>query len=358
MVDTMKKNKIIIGLVAFGCISIWYFLGSKQNSDNELDTAIKTAHLLNQVDDKDSSQEIIQEDTQESKKPMPTSFDQSIVESAKIIATKYEQTLKFPPYSQPLSLNDFSLLNPNYFEPVTMITQDSNVKISMVLEKYHFVAPEAIMVLVKGNDIHGVKLKVQDADTRKLLSSQSMQSSQDEYLAQIKGSSDYPANLQITALVNVNGDEIPLVAQINYNQKSATIIGGAKPFVENADLVFPIDIQVEKAGLYRVRANLFSCAQPIASLVSEIKLEVGQKQALLRAHHSVLPSTSEFELATFTIEKRSTHPAEPSRFGNSEVEKLGFDGVDLSGIERTDYLPNETEKKRLAFLKSMSNKGQ
>jgi hypothetical protein len=354
MVDTMKKIKIIIGLVTFGCISIWYFWGSKQNSDHELHTATKTAHVLNQVEELESSKEIIKEATQESKKPMPTSFDQSIVESAKIIATKYEQTLKFPPYSQPLSLNDFSLLNPNYFEPVTMITQDSNVKISMVLEKYHFVAPEAIKVLVKGNDIYGVKLKVQDADTRKLLSSQSMQSSQDEYLAQIKGSSDYPANLQITALVNVNGDEIPLVAQINYNQSSATIIGGTKPFVENTDLVFPIDIKVDRAGLYRVRANLFSGNQPIASLVSETKLEVGHKQALLRAHHSVLPNTSEFELVTFNIEKRSTHPAEPSRFGKSEVEKLVFENVDLTDIERTDYQPNETEKKRLAFLKSMA----
>lgn len=354
MVDTMKKIKIIIGLVTFGCISIWYLWGSKQNSDHELHTAIKTAHVLNQVEELESSQEIIKE----AKKPMPTSFDQSIVESAKIIATKYEQTLKFPPYSQPLSLNDFSLLNPNYFEPVTMVTQDSSVKISMVLEKYHFVAPEAIRVQVMGSDIYGVKLKVQDADTRKTLSNNTMQFSQDGYVTQIKGSSDYPVNLQITALANVNGDEIPLVAQINYTQKSATIIGGAKPFVEIADLVFPIDIKVDRAGLYRVRANLFSGAQPIASLVSETKLEVGQKQALLRAHHSVLPSTSEFELATFTIEKRSTHPAEPSRFGNSEVEKLVFDGVDLSGIERIDYLPNETEKKRLAFLKSMSNKGQ
>jgi len=357
MVDTMKKIKIIIGLVTFGCISIWYFWGSKQNSDNELHITIKTAHVLNQVEELESSQEIIKEDTQESKKPMATSFDQSIVESAKIIATKYEQTLKFPPYSQPLSLNDFSLLNPNYFEPVTMVTQDSNLKISMVLEKYHFVAPENIKVLVRGSDIYGVKLKVQDADTRKTLSNHTMQFSQDGYVTQIKGSSNYPVNLQITALANVNGDEIPLVAQINYTQKSATIIGGAKPFVENADLVFPIDIKVDRAGLYRVRANLFSGAQPIASLVSETKLEVGQKQALLRAHYSVLPSTSEFELATFTIEKRSTHPAEPSRFGNSEVEKLVFENVDLSGIETTDYLPNETEKKRLAFLKSMSNKG-
>ncbi|MFY8297215.1 hypothetical protein AAEU28_00205 [Pseudoalteromonas sp. SS15] len=350
----MKKNKIVIGLVAIGCISIWYFLGSKQKSDNELDTVIKAAHVLNQVDDKESSQKIIQEITQEGKKPQPTSFDQSIIESAKIIANKYEQTLKFPPYSQPLSLNDFSLLNPNYFEPVTMITQDSNVKISMMLNKYHFVAPEAIKVLVKGSDIYGVKLKVQDAETRKTLSNHTMQFSEDGYLAQIKGNSDYPANLQITALVNVNGDEIPIVAQINYNQKSAAIIGGAKPFVEIADLVFPIDIKVERGGLYRVRANLFSGGQPIASLVSETKLDVGQKQALLRAHQSILPNASEFELSTFIIEKRSTHPAEPSRFGNSEIEKLIFDGVDLSGIEKTDYQPNETEKKRLTFLKGMT----
>lgn len=352
MVDTMKKNKIIIGLIISGCISLWYFSDSKPNNVYEL----HTEHVLNQVDEMKSSKEIIKEATQESKKPMPTSFDESVVDSAKIIAAKYEQTLKFPPYSQPLSLNNFSLLNPNYFEPVTMVTQDSNVKISMVLEKYHFVAPEAIKVHVMGSDIYGVKLKVQDADTRKTLSNHTMQFSQDGYVTQIKGSSDYPVNLQITALANVNGDEIPLVAQINYNQESATIIGGAKPFVEYADLVFPIDIQVEKTGLYRVRANLFSGGQPIAFLVSETELELGQKQALLRAHQSVLPNTSEFELETFTIEKRSTHPAESPRFGNSEIEKLVFDGVDLSGIERTDYLPNETEKKRLAFLRSMKDK--
>ncbi|WP_390445059.1 hypothetical protein [Pseudoalteromonas sp. MTN2-4] len=347
----MQKNKIVVGLVAISCISIWYFLGSKQNIVNQSHKSIKAANVINQVDEMESSQETIPE----TNKPMPTSFDQSVAESAKIIAIKYEQTIKFPPYSQPLSLNDFSLLNPNYFEPVTMVTQDNNAKISMVLEKYHFVAPEVIKVLIKGSNIYGVKLKVQDADTRKTLSNHTMQSSEDGYLAQIKGNSDYPANLQITALVNVNGDEIPLVAQINYNQKSAAIIGGSKPFVENADLVFPIDIKVERAGLYRVRANLFSGGQPIASLVSEAKLEVGQKQALLRAHQSVLPNTSEFELATFTIEKRSTHPAELSRFGNSEIEKLVFDDVDLSGINKTHYQPNENERKRLMFLKGMAN---
>lgn len=344
----MKKRNVAVGAVIFAVIGILLFIDvteikeSGQLTQSKLENVKRPSVTINETLEQ-----------QEVQKTIPISFNQSIQESAQIVAHKYEQTLKFPPYSQPLSLNDFSLINPNYFEPVTMVTQDSNVQISMVLDKYHFVAPEAIKVQVIGSDIYGVKLKVQDADTRKTLSSHTMQFSQDRYVAQIKGSLEYPANLQITALANVNGDEIPLVAQINYNQKSATIIGGAKPFVENADLVFPIKIQVEKAGLYRVRANLFSGLQPIASLVSETKLEVGQKQALLRAHHSVLPSASEFELATFTIEKRSTHPAEPSRFGNAEIEKLVFENVDLSGLERSNYQPKEIEKKRLAFLKSM-----
>ncbi|TLX46484.1 hypothetical protein C1E24_14060 [Pseudoalteromonas phenolica] len=349
----MQKNKIVVGLVAISCISIWYFLGSKQNIVNRSHTAIKTANVINQVDEMESSQETIPE----TNKPMPTSFDQSVVESAKIIATKYEQTLKFPPYSHPLSLNDFSLLNPNYFEPVTMVTQDNNVKISMVLNKYHFVAPETIKVLVKGSDIYGVKLKVQNADTRKTLSSYTMQHSQDGYITKIRGDSEYPTNLQITALANVNGDEIPLVAQINYNQKSATIIGGSQPYVEEADLVFPIDINVEESGLYRVRANLFSAGKPLASLVTETRLASGNKQAMLKAHQSVLSNSSQYELTTFTIEKRSTHPAEPSRFGKSEIQKLIFQSIDITTIERTAYVPSENEKKRLSFLKNMTNKG-
>jgi len=345
----MKKRYVAADVVIVAVIGVLFFIEEPEITESAV---LSPSQLENEQRLSVTINEI--KEQRKVPKPTPTSFNQSIQESAHIVAHKYEQTLKFPPYSQPLSLNDFSLLNPNYFEPVTMVTQDSHVKISMVLEKYHFVAPEAIKVKVMGSDIYGVKLKVQDVDTRKTLSKHTMQFSQDGYVTQIKGNSDYPANLQITALVNVNGDEIPLVAQINYNQTSATIIGGAKPFVENADLVFPIDIKVDRAGLYRVRANLLSGAQPIASLVSETKLEAGQKQAFLRAHYSVLPSTSEFELVTFTIEKRSTHPAEPSRFGNSEVEKLVFENVDLTDIERTDYQPNEVEKKRLAFLKSMT----
>jgi len=351
MVDTMKKSKIIILTVAFGCMSVWYFLASEQPLDIEVQTEVKTSTINNQIEQVGSSQEISQQAIQ----PKPESFEQSVTDSAKIIAINYEQTLNYPPYSQPLSLNDFSLLNPNYFEPVTMVTQNSNVKISMVLEKYHFVAPEAIKVKVIGSDIYGVKLKIQNSDTRKTISTATMQGSQDGYVKEINGSNDYPANLQITALANVNGDEIPLVAQINYNQKSATIIGGGEPFVENADLVFPIYLKVEKAGLYRVRANLFSGNQPIANLVSEKKLEMGQKEVLLRAHQSVLPNSNEFELATFTIEKRSTHPAEPSRFGNSKITKLTFSDVDLAGMANTAYEPNQTEKKRLAFLKGMAD---
>ncbi|ALO41963.1 hypothetical protein PP2015_1459 [Pseudoalteromonas phenolica] len=350
MVDTMKKNKIIIGLVIFGCISIWYFSGSIQNNVNEKNTELKTAHIPNQDESVSSTQEF----EKKTEKPTPISFEQPVVDSAKIIAIKYKQSLNYPPYSQPLSLNDFSLLNPNYFEPITMVTQDSNVTISMALEKYHFVAPEPIKVRVSGAEIYAAKIKVQDTDTRKTISNSTMQYSEGGYVAEIKGDSDYPIDLQITVLANVNGDDIPLVAQVKYNQKSAIVTGVKEPYVDGSDLAFPVSVKVEKAGLYRLRANLFSAQQPIASLVSQARLETGQKQIILKAHQSIVPNVDSFELSTFTIEKRSTHPSEPSRFGSSAIDTLSFENVDTSSLNRTAYVPSDNEKKRLSFLQNLA----
>ena len=344
----MNKLKLVSASVIIICIGVVYFLPDEPKIKNEAMTTKK-------IEKKPVSLSPISHQTSNVASPQPVSFKQTIHESAALIADDYARSIAFPEYSQPLSLNDFSILNPNHFEPVSMITQNNSIKVNLALNKYHYVEPESISVKVYGTDIFSVKLKVQDADSRETLLQSTMSRSNDIYSTDIKGSSEFPSNLQITAIANVNGDEIPLVAQITYAQKSATITGGKEPFVESSDLVFPVELSVEKPGLYRIRANLFNGEHPIALLTEETKLSKGTVTAYLRAHHSVLPNVSSLELKTFIVEKRSTHPTKPAQFGNSIVDELIFDNIDLSSIDRTNHEMSENEKKRLKFLQTMAN---
>ncbi|WP_141685331.1 hypothetical protein [Pseudoalteromonas luteoviolacea] len=275
--------------------------------------------------------------------------------AAQNIAIGYRESLKFAPYSQPLTVNDEDRLNPNKFIPVSTPLFGEEASISLSLNKFRFIKPEPVEVWVEGEGIQKAQIQVGLVGEKKTIHSVEMQVIGGR--AQTKlGAKQLPlGDISIKAIADVSGEEVILVAHAKYMQPSARLRGVASTRIEQSDLVISLQMDVEEAGIYRVRANLYDGELPLAHLVGKRKLGEGGEIITLRAHQSVIPkSATALGLKTFVIERMSSVPGEGTRYGTSDISVAALLDVDISKLDRTPYAPSEKELASLAFLEQLA----
>ncbi|NOU50970.1 hypothetical protein HG263_10545 [Pseudoalteromonas sp. JBTF-M23] len=279
-------------------------------------------------------------------------------EAAQHVATQYEDTLKYPPYSQPLSVNDEDRLKPNYFYPVSSVIEGHEQPLSIKLTKYRHVYPEDIAVAVSGPELKQVDLKLLDVDTQQQLAS--IRLLQGPFEARFKGSKSLPRNVQIVAMAKLDNKDVPLVAQFQYMQPSAKVVSVEQVYARGDNMVIDVRLQVTNPGTYRLRANLFTDSNlPLAHLVSKQKLSKGLQTLTLRAHWSVLrPQVTQMRLAGFTLERMSPSPAEPSMYGTSEIQSYDIIDFSYDSLQQLPYQASAKEKQSLEFLRQLAKSGE
>ncbi|WP_192509572.1 hypothetical protein [Pseudoalteromonas aurantia] len=283
-----------------------------------------------------------------------------LAQAAQNIVPMYAHTLTFPPYSQPLSHNDFTLLNPNHFYPIKMPTNDTGSEISLALSKYRYHPPETIEYLLTG-DITTAQIIISEQASSTVLSQVQVTPVNGVYSGKIAGKSNWPASLSLTVKAQTPEDKVNLVANFQYQAPSATLVKVHPPYTKHADMVFDLTLDVHQKGIYRVRANLLDQDNnPISHLVSKARLKDGLQTIKLAAHQSVFfqqssaSTATQFILTQFVIEKMSSLPGEKAQFGDSKVKQYDINDFYIDGLDRQDYQPSAHEKQKLAFLKSLA----
>ncbi|MCG7537037.1 hypothetical protein [Pseudoalteromonas sp. OOF1S-7] len=280
----------------------------------------------------------------------------AMTEAAAQVAELYAQQLHYAPYSQPLTLEDADRLTPNHFYPVTMPTQNIEEVLTLKVSQYRFVYPEPIELRLTGSDIYGATVFVSEVEGNKTLITQSLTEQGGSYIANIPAKKDFPRELQLTVRAHVRGDEIPLVAHVQYMKPSAELLNLEQARVEKSDLLIDARLKVQEAGIYRIRANLFALEQPLSHVVARKRLSEGVQTVPLKIHQSVLPSqATDLKLTTFVVERMSGSPQEKARFGRSNVDSYSLEAVDLSDLKRQPYTPSAQEQQKLAFLKQLGS---
>ncbi|MBD1581637.1 hypothetical protein [Pseudoalteromonas sp. S16_S37] len=279
-------------------------------------------------------------------------------EAAQHVATQYEQALKYPPYSQPLSVHDEDRLKPNYFYPVSSVIEGSEQPLSIKLTKYRHVYPEDIVVEVTGPNLKQVDLQLLDVDTKRQYASTRML--QSPFETSFKGSKELPRNVQIIAMAKLDNKEIPLVAQFQYMQPSAKVISVDSVYARADNMLIDVSLQVTNPGIYRLRANLFTDSNlPLAHLVSKKKLSKGLQTLTLQAHWSVLnPQATQMRLSGFTVERMSPSPTEPSIYGTSDIKSYDITDFSYDSLQQLPYQVSAKEKQSLEFLRQLAKSGE
>ncbi|ESP91172.1 MULTISPECIES: hypothetical protein [Pseudoalteromonas] len=280
----------------------------------------------------------------------------STQKAAKVIASNYRETLRYAPYSQPLSIHDIDRLEPNRFVPVTVPNSDLSGTIALALNKYRFTYPEPIELQLTGEGISRAKVIVSLVDEKnKILFEKGLSVSQGQANTKLPAKEAFNGDIQLKVIADVGGDPITIVAQAKYVQPSAKLVGLKYMDVQGSDLIIALELEVEDAGIYRVRANLFDGGTPLAHLVTKSKLANGKQEIALKAHQSVLPDLSnDLKLMTFIVERMSSVPGERTRYGESLITEISLHAADLSDLKREPYKPSDKERASLQFLEGMA----
>ncbi|GGW59112.1 hypothetical protein [Alishewanella tabrizica] len=273
------------------------------------------------------------------------------------IAQAYAEELRYPPYSRPLSAADHHLLTPNEYA-VQTIPLEGGASAAIVLTQYRFIYPDEIptALLLTGIQASEVVLSLFAENTGELLTEIPMEADTEGYQVTVAANTTWQGPLKLAIRFTANGQQQQLHTGIEYQQPTAKIVGVNDGFAEGSDLVIPVQLDVSKAGHYRLRANLFSeQGEPIAHLVATTYLNTGNATLPLRAFKAVLAGhEGPYRLNTFVLERRSGSPGELSLFGSSEQAEYPVEFYGLNQLSDAPWQPDEQELLRLQFLNELA----
>ncbi|WP_082664318.1 hypothetical protein [Pseudoalteromonas sp. 10-33] len=348
----IKKTFVVISIMAVFALLVW-----PSQEEIEADVSVVKVKQPANVEHKSNLQKSTANLPGKSpqKHKVATDYNSNLAKAAEQVAIQYESALKYPPYSQPLSEFDEDRLKPNQFYPVESPIDDKGNAVTISLSKYRFVYPEKITLKVSAGGLKNVIVELANTDTKEIVTTYKSNAREGEANVIFKAEEDYPRNLQIFVEANVDGKQIPVVAQIQYMPPSATLLGFESAYPQNENMLIPANLKVTKKGLYRLRANLFSGDTPLAHLVSKQRLSKGSQTIDLKAHWSILPQgMADMRLSGFVIERMSPSPGERNSFGNSEVSHFDINDFPYDSLQQLPYQPNEQEKLSLEFLKGLA----
>jgi hypothetical protein len=301
--------------------------------------------------------------------PKSEQLPQSMQQSFSLVASAYADELRVPEYVRPLTLADSQLLAPNQFI-AQQIPLEGGASVSIEADKYRFSAPEPVVVrlMTQGIELSQVQVLLKNELNGEMLVSESLSGHDGAYVATLPSEKHWDGPLIVEFQFSSQGQLQSVQTGIEYSQPVATITGLKSVFARDSDMVIPVQIKVELAGSYRLRANLLTASgQPLAQLTASAELATGSQTLELKAHKMVLQrmtaaeSTSgkteqpdHYLLTTFQLERRSPSPFEPTRYGQSV--KPEFDLGDFDPAQLTDALPEPSAEdlQRLEFLQKMA----
>ncbi|MBV2129177.1 hypothetical protein [Arsukibacterium indicum] len=289
-----------------------------------------------------------------------------IAESFKLMASAYASELEYPGYSRPLNPDDSHLLNPNNYVP-QQVPLEGGASAAIVLPRYRFSYPQPIPVTlqVSGLTVHSVSVQLHSEQNSKLLAAEAMQNSAGQgdsqsaeqyWQVELSPEDDWDGPLEVSVTFTADGREQTLKTGFLYSHPVATITGVGSTRGVGSDMLIPVKLNVEQAGYYRLRANLFTeKRQPLAILTGTEKLAEGDAELTLRAYKAVLrQQEGPYILSSFVLERRPAIPGELTRYGDSEQSEYSLEFFSLSQLTDEPWQASAEERQRLQFLQQMA----
>lgn len=342
----MQKSRVVrvLLVIALGALLAWWFVGPRQFDAPVVSTSTQPTHEARPSSD---ALPVVHSSDAE---PAPLPVDALPLPEEDDAATQYAAELRYPSYSQPYR-QPLHPADETQYTAVAVEQQDGS-QWSLALQKYRFYQPEALVFTLSyptDLPLAQLKLEVLSQGQERLLAQTSVAATTGTQLWQLSAGIDWPEELVLRVS---SGSGHSIRAPFEWVRPVATITQVQQASVQGEDLEIPLQLKTSETGLYQIQGLLMANGAVIARLVETQTLRQGSVRAVLKAHGSVLPTTTQaLTVTALRLQRMSPAPDVPPRFGNSAIAEAGIGEFGQSDVSFQPYQPSAEEQQRLQFLR-------
>lgn len=299
-----------------------------------------------------------------SKQPTPQ-VDTKILEKElgqqmAVLASHYQQNIRFPHYSTPIDSGQTDLLEPLKVIPVGLnLGTDVDSSAQLTPESFTFKHGDVIKVsLSSSGRIQPTQVSIELVENNKTLSRFSVTEQDGVYLGTLDSKDKgWPVDVHIKASFYFGEHgRLALLSPIKFSPDNGTILSASTAYVDGVNLSIPVQLNIKEPGRYRLSANFFDKNHnPIAHLSAKQNLNKGNNTWILQVHSEVLRAANNpgpYILDTWTLTKLPERPGIRTSFGDSRISEVAVEGFALSLYDTTPW-SDPQDKARLEFLQKL-----
>ncbi len=277
------------------------------------------------------------------------------------VADEYQQTIRYPDYSVPLTKAQAEAYQGNRYHPV-VLPLEGDGRFVVTLDKFRFSQGEPILVVasLKGRQVFGQSLSatLETAGERGRVASAELENADPGYYQGTVSSDHTPGEYRLIVEARVDGKPVRHVSSLTIEPDLGSFEGLETAYVSGNDLVIPVRFDPEQSGYYALSAQLYSGEIPLAQLQQETSLGSSSAVIRLKAHGSVLANRDiqgPLQLRHLQIRRLPATPGDRTDYAFGPEEGYEFSPPDLDGLRDQPAMNPESEQ-RAALLRQLADK--
>lgn len=278
------------------------------------------------------------------------------------VAEQYEQNVRFPPWSVPLTAAQALGYRGNHYEPVTLPLPGDG-RFTVTLEKYRFTRGDTILVAaaVQGSQVvdNTLEATLETPESREPVATTRLNEAGSPGYFEGSLAADADAGeYRLIVEARVDGQPVRHASSLTIEPHLGDFGELGAPYISNNNLVMPVEFSPEDTGYYALSAQLWAGQRPIAQLQTEKRMDSTSDTLELRAHGTVLAGrglSGPFHLKHLQIRQLPARPGDRTHYAFGPDEGYTFTPPDLDGLANTPAVNPESEQ-RAALLKQLADK--
>lgn len=276
-------------------------------------------------------------------------------------AEQYEQTVKYPPWSVPLTPAQADAYQGNRYEPVSLPLGD-NGSFTVILDQYRFTKGDPILVAasIEGPQVISDKVTatLESQPDRKQVATAALDRTGNGYFEGTVDSDQSPGEYHLIVEAHIDGKPVRHASTLTIEPDLGDFKGLGTPYVSNNNLVIPLSFTPDHTGYYALSAQLYNGDNPIAQLQEEQQMGTGTHTFKLRAHGTVLANQSlsgQLQLRHIQLRQLPDKPGDRTHYAFGPDDGYRFSPPDLDQLTDTPAANPESEQ-RAVLLKQLADK--
>ena len=288
-----------------------------------------------------------------------------------MVADVYEETMKYPPNSVPLTAQALPQYIPNQYTPTSVRFETQygeTLNLGVSLDRYRYFSGDDIAVTAKVNGLgagSSVTLRAEILDEKgKSVASQSLDEEDQSnvflglFSPSRSKSEKWGTDLHMNVSFTWRGEDYQVRTPFKLSPRIATVIDVEDARVNSEYLEIPLEVDVVEDGDYAASANLYSLrGKPLIHLEGEGRLSNFKTRIKLKAHIAALKAGGDegpYMLKDIWLKKLPDRPGQKTAYGDSSQDDYPVEGFPFSDFADKEYVDPMAEE-RLKFLRKMGS---